>query len=82
MVPHSPVIRGQEARDHFFLIEKPGFDVALIAGAGAEEDISSDRNIGIQQRGCLVDPRNKKTVFCIYIACIDAEITQHTAKII
>ena len=44
MVPHSPVIRGQEACDCFFLVEKPGFDVALIVGAGAEEDISSDGN--------------------------------------
>jgi hypothetical protein len=32
MIPHSPVIRGQEACNHFFLVEKPGFDVALIAG--------------------------------------------------
>jgi hypothetical protein len=32
MIPHLPVIRGQEARNHFFLVEKPGFDVALIAG--------------------------------------------------
>jgi hypothetical protein len=40
MIPHSPVIRGEEARDRFFLVEKPGFDVALIAGT--EEDILGD----------------------------------------
>ena len=33
MIPHSPAIRGQEARDRFFLVEKPGFDVAVIAGS-------------------------------------------------
>jgi hypothetical protein len=39
MIPHSPVIRGQEAPDRFFLVEKPGFDVALIAGS--EENIAA-----------------------------------------
>ena len=38
--------------------------------------------MGIQQRGCLVDPRNEKTVFCIYIARVNAQITQRTANII
>lgn len=42
IIPHLPVIRGQEVREHFFLVEKPGFDVALIAGT--EEDISSEGN--------------------------------------
>jgi hypothetical protein len=37
MIPHSPVIGGQKACDCFFIVEKPGFDVALIAGI--EEDI-------------------------------------------
>jgi hypothetical protein len=32
MIPHSPVIGGQEAHDRFFMVEKPGFDVALFAG--------------------------------------------------
>jgi hypothetical protein len=40
MIPHSPVIRGQEARNRFFLVEKLGFDVALIAGA--EKDLLGD----------------------------------------
>jgi hypothetical protein len=42
MVPHLPVIGGQEARDRFFLVEKPGFDVALIAGT--EEHLPGDGN--------------------------------------
>jgi hypothetical protein len=28
MIPHLPVIRGQEASNHFFMVEKPGFNVA------------------------------------------------------
>jgi hypothetical protein len=44
MIPHSPMIGGQEARDRFFLVEKPGFDVAIIAGT--EEDIPGEENIG------------------------------------
>jgi hypothetical protein len=40
MIPHSPAIGGQEPRERFFLVEKPGFDVALIAGT--EEDIPDD----------------------------------------
>ena len=32
MIPHSPAIGGQEARERFFMVEKPGFNVALIAG--------------------------------------------------
>ena len=45
MIPHSPVIRGQEASDHFFLVEKPGFDVALIAGA--EDNILGDMDTAL-----------------------------------
>jgi hypothetical protein len=36
MIPHSPAIGGQEARDRFFMVEKPGFDVALFAGTEEE----------------------------------------------
>ena len=36
MAPHVPVIDGQEKRNRFFLVEKPGLDVAVMAGA--EED--------------------------------------------
>jgi hypothetical protein len=32
MIPHLPVIRGQEVHNRFFLVEKLGFDIALIAG--------------------------------------------------
>ena len=45
MVPHSPVINGQEACDRFFLVEKPGFDVALIAGT--EENMSGNGNTAL-----------------------------------
>ena len=38
MVPHAPAIGEQPAREWFFLIEKPGFDVAVISGV--EEDAS------------------------------------------
>jgi hypothetical protein len=34
------VIEGQDARDRFFLVEKPGFDVAVMAGD--EEDIPGE----------------------------------------
>lgn len=45
MIPHSPVIGGQEACGRFFLVEKPGFDVAIIAGN--EEDIFGDEDSGL-----------------------------------
>jgi hypothetical protein len=38
MVPHAPAIGEQPARERFFLIEKPGFDVAVISGV--DEDAS------------------------------------------
>jgi hypothetical protein len=47
MIPHSPAIGGQEARDRFFLVEKPGFDVALIAGT--EEDIPGDGSPALER---------------------------------
>jgi hypothetical protein len=40
MVPHSPVIEGQDVHDRFFLVEKPGFDVAVMAGD--EENIPGE----------------------------------------
>ena len=33
MVPHAPAIEGQETCERFFLVEKPGLDVAVMAGA-------------------------------------------------
>ena len=45
MIPHLPVIRGQEASDRFFLVEKPGFDVALIAGT--EDNILGDMDTAL-----------------------------------
>jgi hypothetical protein len=41
MIPHTPVIEGQEARKPFFLVEKPGLDVAMMAGT--EEAMTGDR---------------------------------------
>jgi len=38
MVPHVPEIDGQETHKQFFLVEKPGLDVAIMAGA--EEDFT------------------------------------------
>lgn len=38
MVPHAPAIGERPARERFFLVEKPGFDVAVISGG--EEDAS------------------------------------------
>ena len=40
MIPHKPVIEGQEAGERFFLVEKPGFDVAVIGGM--DEEMSGD----------------------------------------
>jgi len=36
MIPHTLVIEGRSSK-HFFLVEKPGFNVAIMAGV--EEDI-------------------------------------------
>ena len=47
MIPHSPAIGEQEARERFFLVEKPGFDIALIAGM--EEGITGDGNPGLDR---------------------------------
>ena len=38
MVPHAPAIGEQPAHERFFLVEKPGFNVAVISGI--EEDAS------------------------------------------
>ena len=40
MVPHTPVIQGQPAEEHFFLMEKPGLDIVVMAGTeeGTQEE--------------------------------------------
>jgi hypothetical protein len=38
MVPHTPAIQGRPAEEHFFLVEKPSLDVAVMTGA--DEDMS------------------------------------------
>jgi hypothetical protein len=40
MVPHTPVIQGRPADECFFLVEKPGLDVAVMTGA--EEDMLTE----------------------------------------
>jgi len=40
MVPHKPVIGPQEPVEHYFLVEKPGFDVSQMTGI--EEELLGD----------------------------------------
>ena len=40
MIPHRPEIEGRPPSERFFLVEKPGLDVAIIAGV--EEDVPRD----------------------------------------
>lgn len=48
MIPHRPSIEGQPLEDRFFLVEKPGFDVAIMSGV--EEDLPGDDNEGANTR--------------------------------
>ena len=62
MILHSPRISGQETRKHFFIVEKPGFDVALISGT--EEDIPGNVNTdGIEWKIviCTLDANRQET---------------------
>ena len=36
MIPHRPAIEGRPPSQRFFLVEKPGLDVAVMAGAGED----------------------------------------------
>jgi hypothetical protein len=38
MVPHAPAIEGREAHTRFFLVEKPGLDVMVMAGIEEGEE--------------------------------------------
>jgi hypothetical protein len=40
IVPHTPVIQGQPAEEHFFLVEKPGLDITVMTGT--EEDMPTE----------------------------------------
>jgi hypothetical protein len=40
MVPHAPAIEGHKACEQFFLVEKPGLDVTIMAEV--EDDIDGD----------------------------------------
>lgn len=40
MIPHRPVIEGCPVAERFFLVEKPGLDVAVMAGV--EKNIPGD----------------------------------------
>ena len=42
MVPHTPAI-GPQATQHYFLVEKPGFNVALMAGI--EEELPDEPDV-------------------------------------
>lgn len=45
MIPHRVSIEGRPAEDRFFLVEKPGFDVALMSGVEEEmegENVAAD----------------------------------------
>lgn len=45
MIPHKPVIEGQEASERFFLVERPGLDVAMMSGT---EEAMTGEAIGIE----------------------------------
>jgi hypothetical protein len=36
MIPHAPLVDGRQESERFFLVEKPGFDVAVMAGVEEE----------------------------------------------
>ena len=41
MVPHKPVIGGQQMGESFFLVEKPGLNVAMMSGI--QKDMPVDK---------------------------------------
>jgi hypothetical protein len=43
MIPHTPNIQGSVSGERFFLVEKPGLDVALVAGM--EDSICEDETL-------------------------------------
>jgi hypothetical protein len=45
MIPHMPVIEAQQLGEHFFLVEKPGLDVAVIGGMDETEHGHDNRTI-------------------------------------
>jgi hypothetical protein len=45
MVPYTPAIEGEDLGEWFFLVEKPGFDVAIIVGI--QENLWVEENIEI-----------------------------------
>lgn len=47
MIPHTPNIQGSVSGERFFLVEKPGLDVALVAGI--EEDICEDETLAAEE---------------------------------
>jgi len=42
MVPHTPIVGPQEPTERYFLVEKPGFDVALMGGINEEMPVEPD----------------------------------------
>ena len=53
MVPHTPAIEGEDLGEWFFLVEKPGFDVAIIAGI--QKNLRVEENIEIDS----MDSKNR-----------------------
>ena len=50
MIPHMLVIEGQEAHKCFFLVEKPGLDIAMMVGmeeAMTEDGVGGESNVDI-----------------------------------
>jgi hypothetical protein len=45
MIPHMPAIEVQQLGEHFFLVEKPGLDVAVIGGMDETEHGHNNRTI-------------------------------------
>ena len=45
MIPHTPAIEAQQLGEHFFLVEKPGLDVAVIGGMDETEHGHDNRTI-------------------------------------
>ena len=47
MIPHALLVDGQPASDRFFLVEKPGLDVAVMAGVEEEIFTEGTRTVNV-----------------------------------
>jgi hypothetical protein len=46
MIPHKPVIEGRDVGERFFLVEKPGLDVAVMSGIQEDVSLDEERVVG------------------------------------